>query len=142
MDKPAPRTDEVPVPTAGQVLVRALPATSLMAVGFPLAVWWLLNPSGEISTPWWPLVIAALFAVPLAVHHFIRAPRPRRDKRVNPQRVKALLETPERPGVAPENHAVRTAAGVTAIDRIESACTGVGSFLAVLVLLLTRDEIV
>ncbi len=105
-------------------------------------MWWLLDPSGDVRAPWWPVVITVLFAVPLAVHYFVRAPRPRRDKRVNPQRVKALLDTPERPGVAPEHHAVRAAAGVTACDRIEAACTGVGSFLAVLVLLLTRDEIV
>ncbi|MUN62495.1 hypothetical protein GMA12_04970 [Kocuria sediminis] len=85
-------------------------------------------------------MLAALFAVPLAVHHFVRAPRPRRDKRVNPQRVKALLEKPEHPGVAPEGHAVRTAAGVTACDRIEAAAVSVGLSLAILVLLLTRGD--
>lgn len=140
MDQSAPRTDEVPVPTAGQVLVRTLPATAITAIGIPLAVWWLLDSSGEIRAPWWPLVLAALVTVPLAVHHLFRAPRPRRDKSVNPQRVKAMLEKPERPGVAPEGHAVRTVAGVTACDRIEAATISAGLSLAILVLLLTRGD--
>lgn len=98
MDETAQRTEAVPVPTGWHLLMRTLAATMLTAVGLLLAVWWLLDPSKEIRAPWLSVAIAALVAVPLAAHHLVKAPRPRRDKSVNPQRVKALLETSERTG--------------------------------------------
>lgn len=133
MDETAQRTDEVPVPTARQVLVRTLPVAAVVIIGLPLAIQLVLGESGETRTIWWPVPLLAVFGIAMLVHHFTKAPRPRFDKRVGQAQWKPAFAAAAKTGALPEHPDARKAVGVIACLSIEAL---VGAVAIVLTFLL------
>lgn len=128
----APELASTPMPTAGQVVARALPAAAVLAIASPLMLWWLLDtPTGEARTPWWPVLLGALVALCAVIGRLSQVPRPRLPQ-VPSERVRSALVSSSRTGTVPSDPQVRTAAGVTACLRIEAAITGVATAAAAL----------
>jgi hypothetical protein len=132
MDETAQRTDKVPVPTAGQVLVRTLPVAAVAIIGLPLVVRLVLDENGETRTVWWPVPLLAVFGIAMLVHHFAKAPRPRFDKRVGQARWKQAFAAAAKTGALPEHPDVRKAVGVIACLSIEALVGAVAIVLAFL----------
>lgn len=127
------RIDTVPVPAAGQVVARTLPASVVLVIAMPVALWWLLDtPSGELRTPWWPVLLIGLLVVFHVLARLARAPRPRLPQ-VPPERIHSALVSASRTDAVPSDPQVRTAAGVTACRRIEAAAHAVAASAGVLV---------
>ncbi|TDL38570.1 hypothetical protein [Kocuria rosea] len=120
MDQSAQRTDEVPVPTAKQVLVRALPAAAVLAISLPLATWWLVDTSSD-GGPWWGwlLILAATFGLSAIIQRYASPPRPRVDQRIGQAQRASATATAARTGELPACPEVRTAVGVAACASIE-----------------------
>lgn len=116
------------IPTAREVVVRALPASALTIIGIPVLAWWLMDPAGETRTRWWQLLFIALLGLAVLVHHFVQAPRPRFDKRISTREVKGALSYTRRFGTVPTDPRVRTAAGVFACSDVETIMLA-GAFL-------------
>lgn len=131
MDQSAPRTDEVPVPTAGQVLVRALPVAAVLIIGLPLVVRLVLEENGDTLTPWWPVPLLALFGLVWLVDRYAQAPRPRVDQRVGDARGKPAFAEATKTGSLPEHPEVRTAVAVVACQTIGGVALGVAMVVAV-----------
>lgn len=125
------QTTAVPVPTAGQVLVRTLPEAAVMVIGLPLVVRFVLDENGETRTPWWPVPLLALAGLVMLVDRYAQAPRPRYDQRVGEAQWKPAFAAAAKTGVLPEYPEVRVAVGVVACQNIEGVVTGVAMVVAV-----------
>lgn len=132
MDETAQRTTEVPVPTAGQVLVRTLPVAAIVIIGLPLVIRLVLDENGGTRTIWWPVPLLAVFGLAMLVHHFAKAPRPRFDKRVGQAQWKQAFAAAAKTGALPEHPDVRKAVGVIACLSIEGLVGAVAIVLAFL----------
>ncbi|MGX5357914.1 hypothetical protein [Kocuria sp. KH4] len=121
---------EGPVPTAGQVLVRALPVAAVVIVGLPLVVRLVLDENGETRTPWWPLPLLALVGLFLLVDRYAQAPRPRIDQRVGDAQWKPAFAA-AKTGTLPEHPEVRTAVAVVACQTIEGVVVGSAMIVSV-----------
>ncbi|GAA1749804.1 hypothetical protein [Kocuria aegyptia] len=132
MDHPAQRTNEVPVPTAGQVLVRTLPVASVLILGMPLAIQLVLDESGETRTIWWLVPLLAVFGLAVLVHHYAKAPRPGFDKRVGQAQWKQVFAAVAKTGDLPGHPDVRKAVGVVACLSIEALVGAVAIVIAFL----------
>lgn len=119
MDQPAQRTDEVPVPSAGQVLVRALPAAGVMAISLPLSTWWLLDASSDDGPWWWLLILVATVGLSGIIQHYMSPPRPQIDQRIGQAQWAPATATAAKTGELPACPEVRTAVGVAACAGIE-----------------------
>ncbi|GEO96819.1 hypothetical protein [Kocuria turfanensis] len=131
MLRAARQTTEVPVPTAGQVLVRALPEAAVMIVGLPLVVRFVLDENGDTSTPWWPVPLLALVGLVMLVDRCAQAPRPRFDQRVGEAQWKPAFAAAVKTGTLPEHPEVRTAVGVVACRTIEGVVVGIAMVVSV-----------
>ncbi|MGQ1798055.1 hypothetical protein ACT4S5_13095 [Kocuria oceani] len=132
MDQSAQHTDAVPVPTAGQVLVRTMPVAAVLIIGMPLAIQLMLDESGETRTFWWLLPLLAVFGLAMLIHHYAKAPRPRYDKRVGQAQWKQAFAAAATTGALPEHADVRKAVGVTACLSIEALVGAVAIVIAFL----------
>lgn len=125
--------DAVPVPAAGQVVVRSLPACAVLVIAMPVTLWWLLDaPSGELRTPWWTMLPIGLVALFHVLARLTRAPRPPLPQ-VPAERLHSALVSVSRTGAVPSDPQVRTAAGVAACRRVEAAVHAVATLAGVLV---------
>ncbi|MGQ1837461.1 hypothetical protein ACT4S2_03275 [Kocuria turfanensis] len=131
MEQSAPRTDEVPVPTAGQVLVRALPEAAVMIIGLPLVVRFVLDENGDTRTPWWPVPLLALVGLVMLVDRYAQAPLPRFDQRVGEAQWKPAFAAAAKTGALPEHPEVRVAVGVVACQTIEGVVVGIAMVVSV-----------
>ncbi|KUG56632.1 hypothetical protein AVL61_06130 [Kocuria rosea subsp. polaris] len=125
------QTTEVPVPTAGQALVRALPEAAVMIIGLPLVVRFVLDENGETCTPWWPVPLLALVGLAMLVDRWARAPRPRFDQRVGGAQWKSAFAAAANTGSLPEHPEVRAAVGVVACQNIEGVVVGIAMVVSV-----------
>lgn len=139
-DRPRPahkecsRIDPAPVPTVGQVLARTVPAAAILVVAMPVALWWLLHTSsGELRTPWWPVLLLGLLALFHVLARLARAPRPTNLPPVSAERVHNALVSAAPTGAVPSEPPVRAAAGVIARQRVEAAAYAVAAMTGVLV---------
>lgn len=129
------------VPTASQVFTRALVTFTLAVIGFLAFVLWFMDtPTGDPRTPWWPVLLGACAGVFVLLQRFLQAPRPRLNEQVDSVRLKEALRMASRTGIVPEDPVVRTAAGVTACYRIESAVGGVASAVGMSIVALVLRE--
>ncbi|MEX5236001.1 hypothetical protein [Kocuria arenosa] len=131
MDRPAQTATEVPVPTAGQVLVRALPVAAVVLIGLPLVVRFVLEENGDTRTPWWPVPLLALAGLVMLVNRCVQAPRPRFDQRVGEAQWKPAFAAVAKTGSLPEHPEVRVAVGVVACQNIEGVVFGVAMVVSV-----------
>ncbi|MFF0945541.1 hypothetical protein ACFYE2_15140 [Kocuria sp. CPCC 205300] len=132
-DSEASPGSAAPVPTAGQAVARTLPACAVLVVAMPVALWWLLDvPSEELRTPWWPALLIGLVLAFHVLARLARAPRPPLPQ-VTTERVHCALVTASRSGAVASDPQVRTAAGVTACQRLESAVYSGATLTGVLV---------
>jgi hypothetical protein len=123
MNETAQCTDAVPVPTAGQVLVRALPVAAVVLIGLPLVIRLVLDENGDTRTPWWPVPLLALFGLAFLVDRYAQAPRPRIDQRVGDARWKPAFAAAAKTVSLPEHPEVRTAVGVVACQPSKDWCS-------------------
>ncbi|MEX5307613.1 hypothetical protein RF644_17850 [Kocuria sp. CPCC 205258] len=131
MDETAQRIDEVPVPNAGQVLVRTLPVAAVVIIGLPLVIRLVLDENGDTRTPWWPVPLLALFGLAFLTDRYAQAPRPRIDQRVGDARWKPAFAAAAKTGSLPEHPEVRTAVGVVACETLEGLVFGVAMLVAI-----------
>lgn len=123
----------VPVPTAGRVVAGTLPASAVLVIAMPLALWWLLDaPSVEPRTPWWPVPLIGLPVLFHVLARYARTPRPR-PPQVSAEQVRTAVVTASRTGAVPSEPQVRTAAGVTSCQRIEAAAHALAALVGVLI---------
>jgi hypothetical protein len=108
------------IPTTRQAVVRTVPAAILTVIGIPVIAWLLLDPTGEMTTRWLPVLIIALMGLAALVHHLLQAPRPHVDKRISTQEVKDALAYTRRSGTLPTDPRVRTATAVFACSDVET----------------------
>lgn len=132
MHQATQQTDEVPVPTAGQVLVRTLPVAAVLLVGMPLVIQLVPDESGETRTIWWLVPLLAVFGLAVLVHHYTKAPRPEYDKSVGQAQWKQAFAAAARTGELPEHADVRKAVGVVACLSIEALVGAVAIVIAFL----------
>ncbi len=121
-----------PVPTRGRALARTLPACAVAAIGIPLATGALPVAVGS-RTPWALLIILAALVLMPIVHRLTRAPRPRRDRKVDAAQRRTALAVAARTGAVPTEPTVRSAAGVAACATIELFTMMVAFLLGTLV---------
>lgn len=131
MDETAQRIDEVPVPAAGQVLVRALPVAAVMIIGLPLVVRLILDENGETRTIWWPVPLLALVGLVMLIDRYAQAPRPRIDQRVGDARWKPAFAAAAKTRSLPEHPEVRAAVGVVACQTLEGLVVGIAMVVSV-----------
>ena len=114
----APLRQSVPVPTVGQVLVRALPAAIVLVAGFPLlAWWWSLN---EDSPFWAPMaVLGGNFLLGWGILRITQAPRPRLGKKAEREPLQRTIAITAENGVPPADPSQRAAAGALACETVE-----------------------
>ncbi|WP_188540578.1 hypothetical protein [Kocuria dechangensis] len=108
------------LPTARQVLVRALPAAAIMMIGIPVLAWWLVDAAGGMTTRWWPLPLLAFLGLVGLVHHFAQAPPPPFDRRASNVRWPGALSSAGKFGTVPTDPDVRTTAGVVPCTDVET----------------------
>lgn len=121
------------IPTARQVLTRSLATAGLLLLSWLLVGWLLFDFSGELRTPWWPVVIVVWFAVVMAFHRITRAPRPRLTARFGGEYLQRAVTDAARHGEVPSDPGVRAAAGVLACRSIEAAVGGVAVLVGVII---------
>ncbi|MFI7579367.1 hypothetical protein [Kocuria kalidii] len=141
MDQPAQATTELPVPTADQVLVRVLPAGAVMAIGLPLATWWLLDASSDGSPSWWLLILVATVGLSAIVQRYTSPPRPHIDQRTGQAQWASATTTAVRTGELPACPEVRTAVGVAACVGIEGLVGSAALLVAIAFSALIRPDL-
>lgn len=96
----APSQQSIPVPTVGQVLVRALPAAIVLGAGFPLlAWWWSLN---EDSSFWaFMAVLGGGFLLGWGILRITQAPRPPLGKKAGRKSQQYAIASTAENGVPP-----------------------------------------
>ena len=114
----APSEQSVPVPTVGQVLVRALPAAIMMLAGFPLlAWWWLVN---EDSSFWAVMaVLGGNIFLGSGILRISQAPRSRLGKKADRESLQRTIASTAEKGVPPADPSQRAAAGALACEIVE-----------------------
>lgn len=125
----APLSVDTLIPTAGQVIVRALPACAVAIVSIPLLAFFLPPDAAEQRTPWLLLILLAAGGVAGIVYHFTQAPRPRVDEKVLDAQWKRAFASAATSGSLPPHPDVRVAAGV-------AACRVIGGFMLMVATLL------
>ena len=120
MDRPAPQTDGRPAPSAGRVVVGALPGAVVTVLGIPLLAWWLMDDAGHARTGWWPVPIIALVGVVALLGHYAKAPRPEGRTPTERKQLERALSAVPRKGPVPEDPLVRRAVVWTACGTIEA----------------------
>ncbi len=106
-----------PVPTAGHVLARAIPACLIAVLGIPLAAGSLFNDGTDRDMAW--VLVLVTFLLMVLVHRFTRAPRPRMPEEVDRSQWRRALTAATRSGSVPSDRTVRTATGVVACTTLE-----------------------
>ncbi|MEX5300018.1 hypothetical protein RCG67_14705 [Kocuria sp. CPCC 205292] len=129
MDETAQRPAAVPVPTARQVLVRALPAAAVMVISLPLATWWWVEVTGDGGPWWWLLILAATVGLSAIIQRYTSPPRPRIDPRTGEAQWAPATATAAKNGELPACPEVRTAVGV-------AACAGIEGLIVLIALLM------
>ena len=135
----APSEQSVPVPTVGQVLVRALPAAVVLGAGFPLlAWWWSLN---EDSSFWAVMaVLVGGFLLGWGILRITQAPRPRLGKKAERKSQQYAIASTAENGVLPTDPSQRAAAGALACELVEWIPLGAAAVVGfVFTAFLTRD---
>lgn len=96
----SPSRQSVPVPTVGQVLVRALPAAIALVAGFPLlAWWWSLND----DSPIWALlaVLGGGYLLGWGILQITQAPHPRLGKKAERESLQRTIASTAENGMPP-----------------------------------------
>ncbi|MEX5259740.1 hypothetical protein [Kocuria sp. CPCC 205263] len=125
-DGPAPRVETVPAPTLARVVVRAMPAAAVLAIAMPAALWWSSTTPAVLDTPWWVALLIGLVVLFHVLAPLARAPRPGL-LQVPAQQLRSALVSASGDGAVPTDPQVRTAAGVTACQRVEAAVYAVAA---------------
>lgn len=140
MNESAQQTAEVPVPTGGQVLARAVPAAAVLTVGFPALVHWGLDDSGTARSPWVTFGPALLLGLALIVQRLVQAPRARLDVHQDKGALRRSIGITASSGLVPDDPGTRVAAGVLACTQLESATTIVAGIAGVVAVWILRTE--
>lgn len=137
----APSRQSVPVPTADQVVVRALPAAFVMAAGFPLlAWWWSLNE----DSPFWAVmaVLGGGYFLGWGILRITQVPRPRLGTKAEREPVQRAIAIAAENGVPPVDPVQRAAAGAVACESVEWIPLGAASVVGfVATAFITEDSI-
>jgi hypothetical protein len=144
MDQPARvegsdahRAKSLPVPTAGQVVARTLPAVAVIVVGFLLLAWLVTNFAGEVLTSSWPWAVMAWSGLIVISLGLARRPWPRLEKSADQVSLKRAHALASESGKLPNDPSQRSAAGALAWRRVVAAISAtsfaLGSVLAVVV---------
>ena len=136
----APSEQSVPVPTVGQVLVRALPAAVVLGAGFPvLAWWWSLN---EDSSFWAVMaVLVGGFLLGWGILRITQAPRPRLGKKAERKSQQRTIASTAENGVPPADPSQRSAAGALACEFVEWVPLGAAAVVGfVITMFVTGDS--
>lgn len=129
------------IPTAGQTVVRTLPACAVALIGIPLMAWLLPQDAAEPRTPWELLIVFAALGLLVIVHYFAQAPRPRLDKKVGRAQWKRALASASRSDSLPPHPDVRIAAGIVACNIIEGFMVMLAVLLGIIVGGFLRPEL-
>jgi hypothetical protein len=114
-DRPLLAHPERPVPTTRQVVVRAAAAGLVLVLGTPVAARLLLaGADADPRSPWWPVLLLAMFGPAHLVLHAIRRPRPELVRRGGRGRLDDVIVHAVRVHEPPADQLLRTAAGVRA----------------------------
>lgn len=137
----APQSADALIPTAGQVIVRVLPACAVAIISIPFLAFFLPPDASEQRTPWLLLILLATLGVAGIVYHFTKAPRPRADERVLQAQWKRAFASAATSGSLPSHPDVRVAAGVAACNVIEGFMLMVSTLLGILLCAFIRPEL-
>ncbi|MFW3386771.1 UNVERIFIED_CONTAM: hypothetical protein RF648_12250 [Kocuria sp. CPCC 205274] len=140
MKESAQQTAEVPVPTGGQVLARAVPAAAVLTAGFPALARWGLDDSGTARSPWVTFGPALLPGLALIVQRLVQAPRARLDVHQDRGALRRSVGFAASSGRLPDDPGTRVAAGVLACTHLESAATIVAGIAGVVAIWILRTE--
>ncbi|TDL38568.1 hypothetical protein [Kocuria rosea] len=140
MNESAQQTAEVPVPTGGQVLARAVPAAAVLTAGFPALVQWGLDDSGTARSPWVTFGPALLLGLALIVQRLVQAPRARLGVHQDKRPLRRSIGITASSGRVPDDPGTRIAAGVLACTQLESATTIVAGIAGVVAIWILRTE--
>ncbi|WP_144837350.1 hypothetical protein [Kocuria rosea] len=119
-DTLAPSSHSAPVPMVGQLLVRALPAATVLLAGFPLlAWWWSLNE----DSPFWAVMALLIgnFLLALGILRITQGPRPRLGKKVKREPLQRAINITAENGVPPADPSHRAAVSALACELVEGA---------------------
>ncbi|GAA1750569.1 hypothetical protein [Kocuria aegyptia] len=122
-DRVPPLAQSVSIPTAGQVVIRSLPAAAVGLLGLPLLGRFLPPGVGE---GWWFLSALAIMTSTFLVLYLVQAPRPRVDKQVSQERWSWSLAYVAKHRSVSTDPGVRTAAALAACSEIELFIVHVG----------------
>ena len=125
----APLSADTLIPTAGQVIVRTLPACAVAILSIPLLAFFLPPDVAEQRTPWLLLIFLASVGVAGIVYHFTKVPRPRVEERALDAQWKRTFDSAATSGSLPPHPDVRVAAGA-------AACRVIGGFMLMVATLL------
>lgn len=125
----APSKHSIPVPTVGQVLIRALPATIVMMASFPLLAWWW---SVNEDSPFWAVmaVLGGGFLLEWGILRITQAPRPRLGKKAQREPLQYAIASTAENGVPPIDPVQRAAAGALACESVEWIPLGAAAVVA------------
>lgn len=129
-----------PLPTAGQVLTRTMPAATVLALGWPLLTYWGLYGNGNERSSWLPFAPALLMIAALLVQHLVRPPRPRLDPRADQKALRRWMLLASSSGRTPEDPHARTAAGILACKQLETAALMLGTIAGVIAIWVISGE--
>ena len=135
----APSEQSVPVPTVGQVLVRALPAAVVLGAGFPVLAWWW---SLTEDSPFWAVmaVLGGGYFLGWGILRITQAPRPRLGKKAERKSQQYAIVSTTENGVPPSDPSQRAAAGALACETVEWIPLGAAAVVGfVLTAFLTGD---
>ncbi|MFW3385325.1 UNVERIFIED_CONTAM: hypothetical protein RF648_04935 [Kocuria sp. CPCC 205274] len=137
----APQSVDTLIPTAGQVIVRALPACAVAIISIPFLAYFLPPNAAEQRTPWLLLILLATIGLAGIVYHSTKAPRPRADERVLQAQWKRAFASAAASGSLPPHADVRVAAGVAACNVIEGFMLMASALLGTLICAFIRPEL-
>lgn len=141
-DGEAQRSDAMSMPTARQVLGRGVWSGAVLAAGLPLVVWWLLFGAGFAVPSWlWAFLPSGVFLLAIFIQHIAQAPRPGFPKQVDPVVADRAFRVGSQTGYLNEDPIVRTAAGLFACDRLETAVYVGGAAVGALIILIGRPNL-
>ena len=122
-DRVPPPAQGASIPTAGQVVIRSIPAAAVGLLGLPLLGRFLPPDVGE---GWWFLSALAIMTSTFLVLYLVQAPRPRFDKQVSQERWSWSLAYVAKHRSVSTDPGVRTAAALAACSEIEFFIVHVG----------------
>ncbi|MFC6255442.1 hypothetical protein ACFP5Z_00075 [Kocuria oceani] len=103
-----------------------MPAAAVLAIAMPGVLWWSSATPAVLDTPWWVALLIGLVVLFHVLARLARAPRPGLQQ-VPAERLRPALVSASRDGTVPPDPQVRTAAGVTACQRVEAAVYAVAA---------------